>query len=63
VQSLFNNLRQESENIAAISEEHAASAEEMLATIEEEDNNIRALNKLMSSIHTTSQDLEKIIKN
>jgi methyl-accepting chemotaxis protein len=56
---LFKVIREESESIAAISEEHSAYSEEMIATFTEQDSNIKGIFKLIQEIQNASTILEE----
>lgn len=55
----FKHIREESESIATISEEHSACTQEMLASITHQDNNIKNLFAFMKGIQKTSESLAK----
>ncbi|SCN24600.1 Methyl-accepting chemotaxis protein McpC [Clostridium sp. N3C] len=58
---LFSDIRQETESMAAISEEHTASAEELTATTEENKSNIDILYKAVENIKKSSNELKSLI--
>lgn len=58
---LFKKIREESENISSISEEHSAYTEEMLAKIIEQDNRLKDVFNLMNEIQRSSEKLENLI--
>lgn len=60
--ALFFEMREETESIASISEEHAASTEELTATTEEHNANIESIYKLVRNIQKSAEDLQAIIK-
>jgi methyl-accepting chemotaxis protein len=61
--SLFSKIRQESEGIASISEEHSASTEEMLATMQEQNASIESIHYTMQGIKQANEKLFGIIQN
>jgi len=58
---LFSNIRQETECIASVSEQHNACAEELTATAEENKTNIDILYNSMGNIKNASNELKSII--
>jgi methyl-accepting chemotaxis protein len=58
---LFSNIRQETDSIASVSEEHIAAAEELMATAEENNSNIDILYNSMESIKNSSNELKSIL--
>ena len=60
---IFAQIRKETDGIANISEEHSASTGEMLSTLEEQNNNIENIFRLIQAIKKSSEELEKIEEN
>ena len=61
VSSSFDDIKEQLENISAVSEEHAASTEEVLATTETQSYLINKVSTEMSSINEQSNSLRKIL--
>jgi methyl-accepting chemotaxis protein len=59
---IFQNIRKESESMAAIAEEHSAATEEMLATVEGQNNNIDNIFNLMRKITASSENLRAVLQ-
>lgn len=60
--AIFNKIRNESESMASIAEEHSAATQEMLSTMEEQNTNIVNLFQLMKEITVSSDNLRGMIK-
>lgn len=58
---MMQSIREESEHIASISEEHSAAIEEMLATIQGQNDHIQELMELLDEIKGSSQALNEIV--
>lgn len=59
----FAEIRQQIENIAAISEENAAATQEVLATVENENNEIMQAGNVVRDIYKLSSDLRELVKD
>lgn len=59
---IFEKLREESESIASIAEEHSASTEEMLAAASEQDVNVLNIYNLMKNIQASSEKLDSVVE-
>jgi methyl-accepting chemotaxis protein len=57
---IFREIRNESESITSITQEHAAFTQEVLATITEQDGRIKNLFSLMAQIQCSSEKLVKV---
>lgn len=60
---LINNIREETESIASISEQHAAATEELMATTEEHNAGVENLFNIFNDIKDSSEKLKSLIKN
>ena len=60
--AVFNKIRNESEGIASIAEEHSASMQEMLSTMEEENDKINNIFDLIQKITNSSNNLRGIMQ-
>lgn len=63
VSSSFDDIKEQLENISAVSEEHAASTEEVLATIEIQSDLINKVSNEMSSINNQSNNLREMLED
>lgn len=61
--SIFSHIREESEGIASISEEHSAATEEILATIEEQNASIDSIYNSMQGIKNSSEGLQEMVRS
>jgi len=60
---LFDSIREETESIASISEQHAASTEELMATTEEHNASVENLFNIFNDIKESSDNLKALIKD
>ncbi len=60
--AVFNKIRNESEGIASIAEEHSAAMQEMLSTMEEENDKINNIFDLIQKITNSSNNLRGIMQ-
>jgi methyl-accepting chemotaxis protein len=58
---VFNKIRNESEGMASIAEEHSAATQEMLSTMEEQNDNINNIFNLVKKIAESSENLRGTI--
>lgn len=61
--AVFSKVRENSENIASISEQNSAAAEEMTATLENQDTNISAVYNSINKIKESSESLKALIED
>ncbi len=61
IENQFIKIQERIENIASISEEHSASNEEILATIENQNNDIVAINTSIQEIKEMSRVLNDLM--
>ncbi|MDF2587735.1 MAG: methyl-accepting chemotaxis sensory transducer [Anaerocolumna sp.] len=59
---LFSSIRQETESIASISEEHAAANEELMASTEDHNMTLESITQMMREIKTASENLRNVTK-
>ena len=62
INTIFNQISDQTESIASISQEHSAAAEEMLATTEEQNASIENIHGLMQQISISSERLQELVK-
>lgn len=60
---LVNKIREETEGIASISEQHAAATEELMATTEEHNASVENLFNIFNDIKDSSEKLKGLIKD
>lgn len=58
---IFSQIRNQSQSIASVSEQHSASTEEMLAITEEQKSHIKNIHQLMQEINNASMQLEELV--
>lgn len=63
VSSIFNQVREQVENISGISQKHAAATEEMLASTEEQEHSIGLISEFIGSINNSSVRLQALIEH
>lgn len=63
IKEIFGHINLESDSIASISEEQSASTQEMLATVEEQDNSIENIFKMIEQIKKSSNSLELVVQS
>ncbi|KHL97628.1 hypothetical protein QW71_00520 [Paenibacillus sp. IHB B 3415] len=63
VSSIFNQVREQVENISGIAQKHAAATEEMLATTEEQEHSIGLISEFIGSINNSSVRLQALIEH
>ncbi len=61
VDTIFKDIRNQSDSIACISGEHAAATEEMLATVEDQSNNIDTVYSSIHEIKNASESLRILV--
>ncbi|MDF2878410.1 MAG: hypothetical protein K0S30_1506 [Clostridia bacterium] len=61
--AIFGKIREESEEVATIAEQHAAATQEMLATMEEHNISIESIFNVMKKMTISSENLREIVKN
>ncbi|MDF2543301.1 MAG: methyl-accepting chemotaxis sensory transducer [Herbinix sp.] len=61
--TIFGVIRDESEGMASIAEEHSAATEEMLSVMEEQNTNIAGIYDYMKEIKTSGDNLRGVLNN